>query len=57
MKEENQDIPSNGEMKEAATVAGGGLGAEIAALFREIGLDTDLIELRGYEVKPAEFGG
>jgi len=35
----------------------GGLGTEIAALFRGIGLheDEDIPELRGYPVKPADL--
>ncbi|HEV2988565.1 MAG TPA: hypothetical protein VG759_08990 [Candidatus Angelobacter sp.] len=33
----------------------GGLGTEIAALFAGCGLDSDIPEIRGYEVKPAEF--
>ncbi|HEX4177811.1 MAG TPA: Arc family DNA-binding protein [Rhizomicrobium sp.] len=33
----------------------GGLGSEIAALFKGIGLDRDIPELRGYQVKPAIF--
>jgi antitoxin FitA len=35
----------------------GGLGTEIAALFRGIGLrqDEELPELRGYTIKPASF--
>jgi hypothetical protein len=32
-----------------------GLGTEIAALFHEIGLDEDLPELSGFEVKPVDF--
>ena len=37
--------------------ARGGLGTEIAALFRGIGLreDEDIQELRGFPVKPAKF--
>ena len=37
------------------TPPAGGLGSEIAALFKGIGLDKDIPELRGYEAKPATF--
>jgi len=33
----------------------GGLGSEIAARFKGIGLDQDIPELRGHPVKPATF--
>jgi plasmid stability protein len=33
----------------------GGLGSEIAALFRGRGLDFDIPELRGYTLKPPTF--
>ena len=33
----------------------GGLGSEIAALFRGRGLDFDIPELRGYTLKPLTF--
>ncbi len=29
-----------------------GLGTEISSLFRKIGLDTDIPELRGYRINP-----
>lgn len=32
-----------------------GLGTEIASLFRKIGLDSDIPELRGHRVNPASF--
>lgn len=32
-----------------------GLGTEIAQLFRGIGLDSEIAELRGNPVKPADF--
>jgi antitoxin FitA len=32
-----------------------GLGTEIAALFKGIGLDQEIPELRGYQPKPATF--
>lgn len=39
--------------KEATPV--GGLGTEIARLFGKVGLDADIPELRGQEIKPASF--
>jgi plasmid stability protein len=33
----------------------GGLGTEIAALFRGNGIDFDIPELRGYTIKPPDF--
>jgi plasmid stability protein len=33
----------------------GGLGTEISALFAAAGLDSDIPELRGHEIKPASF--
>jgi plasmid stability protein len=36
-------------------VPAGGLGTEIAALFTKTGLDSDIPELHGHEVKPASF--
>ena len=33
----------------------GGLGTEIAALFREAGLENGLPELRGYRISPTKF--
>jgi antitoxin FitA len=32
-----------------------GLGTEIASLFKKIGLDADVPELRGHKIKPASF--
>ena len=36
-------------------VPAGGLGTEISALFAKAGLDSDIPELRGHEIKPASF--
>lgn len=33
----------------------GGLGSEIAALFKGIGLEQEIPELHGYQPKPAKF--
>ena len=34
-----------------------GLGTEIAELFRGIGLEEPIKELRGYDIKPPKFSG
>ena len=33
----------------------GGLGSEIAALFKDLDFDFEIPELRGYEAQPAKF--
>ena len=43
------------DFAQAANGPSGGLGAEISALFANDGLDSDIPELRGHEVKPASF--
>jgi plasmid stability protein len=53
MEEEVRDILRNAA-KEQDTPAGG-LGTEIASLFTKIGLDADIPELRGHEIKPTAF--
>lgn len=53
MEEEIRDIlraAVNGEDDSA-----GGLATEISALFAKNGLDADISELQGYEIKPASF--
>ena len=53
MEEEVRDIlrdAVNGE-----DVPTGGLGTEISTLFAKVGLDFDIPELRGHEIKPARF--
>ena len=37
------------------TSPSGGLGSEIAALFKGIGLDQEIPELRGFQPNPAKF--
>jgi len=54
MEEEVRDILRNVASEE--DVPAGGLGTEIASLFTETGLDSDIAELRGNEIKPASFG-
>jgi plasmid stability protein len=53
MEEEVREILRNAAKEEDTPV--GGLGTEIASLFAKIGLDADIPELRGHEVKPASF--
>ena len=53
MEEELRDILRNAANEE--NTASGGLGTEISALFRKIGLERDIPELRGHEIKPADF--
>lgn len=53
MEEEVRDI-----LRSAANeddVPAGGLGTEISRLFIRVGLDADIAELRGQEIKPASF--
>jgi plasmid stability protein len=54
MEEEVRDILRDA-VKEEMTAPAGGLGTEIASLFHKIGLEEDIPELRGYEIKPASF--
>jgi plasmid stability protein len=53
MEEEIRDILRSAVNEEDAPA--GGLGTEISALFAKIGLDSDIPELRGHEIKPAFF--
>ena len=53
MEEEARDILRNALCEE--DVHAGGLGSEIAALFRESGLKQDIPELRGRNVVLTEF--
>lgn len=53
MEEEVRDILRNA-VREKPTSAPG-LGTEIAALFSEIGLDSDIPEFRGYSITPPQF--
>ena len=53
MEEEVRDILRNAVNEQDA--ARGGLGTEISSLFASAGLDEDIVELRGYKVKPASF--
>lgn len=53
MEAEVRDILRNAA-KEEDTLSGG-LGTEIAALFARAGLDAEIPELSGHEIKPASF--
>ncbi|MGO9864852.1 MAG: FitA-like ribbon-helix-helix domain-containing protein [Terriglobales bacterium] len=53
MEEEARDILRNAVNEE--DIPAGGLGTEISALFTKAGLDSDIPELRGHEIRPASF--
>ena len=53
MEEEVRDILRDASKEEATPARG--LGTEIASLFRKVGLEADIPELRGHEIKPASF--
>jgi plasmid stability protein len=53
MEEEIRDILRSATVEEPLPT--GGLGTEIARLFTKVGLKSDIPELRGHRVKPADF--
>ncbi len=53
MEEEVRDILRNAARETGAPA--GGLGTEIASSFTKIGLEAEIPELRGHEIKPASF--
>jgi len=53
MEEEVRDILRDAAREEDTPA--GGLGSEIASLFARIGLDAEISELGGYEIRPAAF--
>jgi plasmid stability protein len=53
MEEEVRDILRNAVNE--PEVPAGGLGTEISALFAKVGIESDIPELRGHEIKPASF--
>lgn len=53
MEEEAREILRNAVQNDEA--ASGGLGTEIASLFADIGLDSEMPEFRGHRVEPARF--
>ena len=55
MEEEVREILRNAVNDNNEDTASGNLGADIAALFQNLGLKEDIPELRGYPVKPPAF--
>jgi plasmid stability protein len=53
MEEEARDILRNAVNED--DTARMGLGTEIASLFTKVGLESDILELRGHEAAPALF--
>jgi plasmid stability protein len=53
MEEEVRDILRDAAKEEASPTRG--LGTEIASLFKKVGLDADIPELRGQGIKPPSF--
>jgi antitoxin FitA len=53
MEEEARDILRDALRAEFAP--SGKLGTEIASMFTKIGLDAEIREIRGHEIKPASF--
>lgn len=53
MEEEVRDILRNAVKEEFPTA--GGLGTEISSLFSKVGIESDIPELRGHEIKPVVF--
>jgi plasmid stability protein len=53
MEEEVRDILRDAVLDSEVPV--GGLGTEISGLFTKVGLDSDIAELRGHEIKPASL--
>ena len=54
MEEEVRDILREA-VNDEPEVPRGGLGTRISSLFRKIGLQSDIPELRGHEIKPIPF--
>lgn len=55
MEEEVRDILRDAVKKEETKTPTRGLGSEIAALFKGLGLEEDIPTLRGYTIKPPSF--
>ena len=53
MEAEARDILRNAVVEDADSA--GGLGTELHSLFREVGLDGPIPELRGHRVRPPRF--
>ena len=43
------------ETKNGQDIPAGGLGTEISGLFANVGLHSDILELKGHLVRPASF--
>lgn len=54
MEEEVRDILRNAVHEDEDEPAGG-LGTEISGLFAKVGLESDIPELRGQEIRPPSF--
>ena len=54
MEEEVRDILREA-VNDEPEVSRGGLGTRISSLFSKIGLQSDIPELRGHEIKPITF--
>ena len=54
MEEEVRDVLRKAVVSEGDASAGG-LGTEISSLFSRVGLRSDVPELRGHQIKPANF--
>jgi plasmid stability protein len=52
MEEEVRDILRDAVKEEQAS---GGLGTEIASLFKKVGLEKDIPRLRGHKIRPVSF--
>ncbi len=53
MEEEIRDILRSATVEQPLPT--GGLGTEITGFFTKIGIKSDIPELRGHKVKPADF--
>jgi antitoxin FitA len=52
MEEEIRDILRDAVKEELTS---GGLGTEIASLFKKVGLEKDIPRLRGHKIRPVSF--
>ena len=55
MEEEVRDILRDAVKKEGVKSPARGLGTAIASHFKDIGLEEDIKELRGYTINPPSF--
>ena len=53
MEQEIRDILRDAVKEEDTST--GGLGTAISSLFKKVGLEKDISQLRGYKIKPASF--